>query len=125
MLAHPVYNMHNTGTKYSRIMKQTAFWIQENRRIYTMFKIFSTYICWINIWNANIEVSGAIRLQKVKVFTIAQQCIGKNVVLSKEILCRDFKGIWSESVTNSICAVACDILSTQKFEHEFWQTKQW
>ena len=87
-----IYNVNNTGTKYVRIMKQTEFWrekigeyipclkysvpifvqyiykvwiIQEpntlelwnklhfeekkNRRVYTMFKIFSTYICWINI----------------------------------------------------------------------------
>ena len=26
-----------------------------------MFKIFSTYICWINIYNATLEVSGAVR----------------------------------------------------------------
>jgi len=25
-------------------MKQTAFWREKKRRIYTMFKIFSTYI---------------------------------------------------------------------------------
>ena len=37
------------GTKYVRIMKQTAFWREKKQRIYTMFKIFSTYICWINI----------------------------------------------------------------------------
>ena len=83
--------MNNTGTKYVRIMKQTAFWretkgeyipcskysvptfvekykkmwiIQEQNTlelrnklyfeekkngVYTMFKIFSSYICWINI----------------------------------------------------------------------------
>ena len=83
--------MNNTGTKYVRIMKQTAFWREKKgeyilclkyflilllvfpeflefsrcqepntlelwkkvhfedkkRRVYTMFKIFSTYICWI------------------------------------------------------------------------------
>jgi len=26
-----------------------------------MFKIFSTYICWINIENERLEVSGAVR----------------------------------------------------------------
>ena len=26
-----------------------------------MFKIFSTYICWINIQNATLEASGAVR----------------------------------------------------------------
>ena len=25
IIAHPVYNVNNTGTKYIRIMKQTAF----------------------------------------------------------------------------------------------------
>jgi len=28
-------------------MKQTAFWREKKRRVYTMFKIFRTYICWI------------------------------------------------------------------------------
>ena len=31
ILAHPVYkNVNNTGTKYVRIMKQTAFWREKN-----------------------------------------------------------------------------------------------
>jgi len=30
-------------------MKQTSFWREKYRRVYTMFKIFSTYICWTNI----------------------------------------------------------------------------
>jgi hypothetical protein len=38
-----------TGTKYVRIMKQTVFWRGKKRRVYNMFKIFSIYICWINI----------------------------------------------------------------------------
>ena len=29
--------------------------------VYTMFKILSTYIYWINIWNATSEVGGAVR----------------------------------------------------------------
>jgi len=33
----------------------------EEQKVYTMFKIFGTYICWINIWNATLEVSGAVR----------------------------------------------------------------
>jgi hypothetical protein len=44
-----VWNVNNTGTKYVRIMKQTAFWRGKKRRVYTMLKIFSTYICWINM----------------------------------------------------------------------------
>jgi len=31
-------------------MKQTAFWREKKRRVYSMFKIFSTYICWKNIY---------------------------------------------------------------------------
>ena len=44
-----IQNVNNTGTKYVRIMKQTEFWRGKKRRVYTMFKIFGTYICWINI----------------------------------------------------------------------------
>ena len=46
-----IYNVNNTWTKYVRIMKQTAFWKEKKkeRRVYNMFKIFSIYICWINI----------------------------------------------------------------------------
>jgi hypothetical protein len=40
-------------------MKQTAF-LREKRRVYTVFKVFSTYICWIIIWNATLYVSGAV-----------------------------------------------------------------
>jgi len=47
ILAHPVKNVNNTGTKYVRIMKQTAFGRGKKRKVYTMFKIFSTCICWI------------------------------------------------------------------------------
>ena len=36
--------MNNTGTKYVRIMKQTIL-KRKKRRVCTMFKIFSTYIC--------------------------------------------------------------------------------
>jgi len=27
-------------------MKQTAFWRGKKNRVYSMFKIFCTYICW-------------------------------------------------------------------------------
>jgi len=33
---------------------------EKKRIVYTTFKIFSTYICWINIQNATLEVSGAV-----------------------------------------------------------------
>ena len=38
-------NVNNTGTKYVRIMKQTAFCREKKRRVYIMFKIFGPYIC--------------------------------------------------------------------------------
>jgi len=41
--------VNNTGTKHVRIMKRTAFLREKKWRVYTMFKIFSTYICWPNI----------------------------------------------------------------------------
>jgi hypothetical protein len=37
--------VNNTGTKYVGIIKQTAFWRGTKKRVYTMFKIFSTCIC--------------------------------------------------------------------------------
>jgi len=40
--------VNNTGTKKGSIMKETAFWrAKKKRRLCSMFKIFSTYICWI------------------------------------------------------------------------------
>jgi len=39
--------MNNTETKQVSIMKQTAFWREKKRRVWNMFKIFGTYICWI------------------------------------------------------------------------------
>ena len=49
ILAHPVYKMWiiqepNTLELWSKLHFE---W--KKRRVYTMFKIFSTYICWINI----------------------------------------------------------------------------
>ena len=40
-----IWNVNNTGTKYVRIMKQTAVWRGKKRRVYTVFKMFGTYIC--------------------------------------------------------------------------------
>jgi len=42
-------------------MKQTAFWRGKNLEYIPCSKYFSTYICWINIQNATLEVSGAVR----------------------------------------------------------------
>jgi hypothetical protein len=56
--------VNNTGTKYVRIMKQTGFWREKKRRVYTMFKIFSTYICWINISNVNNTGTKYVRIMK-------------------------------------------------------------
>ena len=56
--------MNNTGTKYVRIVKQTAFWREKKRSVYTMFKIFSTYICWINIQNVNNTGTKCVRIMK-------------------------------------------------------------
>jgi len=41
--------MNITGTKQVRIMKKKLHFEEKKRRVYTMCKIFSTYICWINI----------------------------------------------------------------------------
>ena len=60
--------MNNTGTKYFRIMNQTAFWKEEKRTVYTMFKIFSTYIWWINIQNVNNTGSKYDRIMKQTAF---------------------------------------------------------
>ena len=49
ILAHPVYKMWIIQEPNVRIMKQTAFWREKKRTVHTMFKIFGTYICWINI----------------------------------------------------------------------------
>jgi len=39
--------VNDTGTKKGRITKLTEFWTEKKRRLCSMFKIFSTYICWI------------------------------------------------------------------------------
>ena len=40
-----IQNVNNTGAKYVRIVKQTAFEEEKKRRVYIVFKILSTYIC--------------------------------------------------------------------------------
>ena len=60
--------MNNTGNKYVRIMKQTAFGRGKKRRVYTVFKIYSTYICWINIYNVNNTGTKPIRIMKETAF---------------------------------------------------------
>ena len=50
ILAHPVYKMWiiqepNTLELWNKL----HFEEEKKRRVYTMFKIFGTYICWINI----------------------------------------------------------------------------
>jgi len=40
--------VNNTGTKKVALWNKRHF-EEENRRLCSMFKIFSTYICWINI----------------------------------------------------------------------------
>jgi len=53
--------MNNTVTKKGSIMKQTAFW-REKRRVRTMFKILSTYICWKKRYKMqHLEGSGTRR----------------------------------------------------------------
>jgi len=50
--------VNNTWTKKGSIMKLTAFW-REKRRVFSMFKILSTYICWKNICKMqHLEGSG-------------------------------------------------------------------
>jgi len=50
----PVYKMliiHEPNTL--ELWNKLHFEEGKKRRVYTMFKIFSTYICWINIQNVN------------------------------------------------------------------------
>ena len=60
--------MNNTGTKYVRIMKQTTFLRGKKRSVYTMFKIFITYICWIKYINVNNTGTKYVRIMKQTAF---------------------------------------------------------
>ena len=41
---------------------------EEKKRLYTMFKIFGTYICWINILNGNNTGTKCVRIMKQTAF---------------------------------------------------------
>ena len=50
ILAHPVYKMWITQERNTlELWNKLHFEEKNERRVYNMFKIFSTYICWINI----------------------------------------------------------------------------
>jgi hypothetical protein len=60
ILTHPVYKMWITQEPNMLELWDKLHFEEEKKTesIYTMFKIFGTYICWIN---ATLEVSGAVR----------------------------------------------------------------
>ena len=49
ILAHPVYKMWIIQETNTLELWNKLHFEGKKRRVYTMFKIFSTYICWINI----------------------------------------------------------------------------
>ena len=49
ILTHPVYKMWIIQEPNTLELWNKLHFEEEKRRVYTMFKIFSTYICWINI----------------------------------------------------------------------------
>jgi len=49
--------VNNPVTKKGSIMKKTAFW-REKRRVCSMFKILSNYICWKSIYIYNATSGG-------------------------------------------------------------------
>ena len=49
ILAHPVYKMWIIQETNTLELWNKQHFEEKKRRVYTMFKIFSTYICWINI----------------------------------------------------------------------------
>ena len=49
ILAHPVYKMWITQETNKLELLNKLHFEGKKRRVYTMFKIFGTYICWINI----------------------------------------------------------------------------
>jgi hypothetical protein len=61
-LAHHVYKIWIIQEpNMLELWNKLHFEVQKKRRLYTMFKIFDTYVCWINIYNETLEVSGAVR----------------------------------------------------------------
>jgi hypothetical protein len=62
ILAQPVYKMWIIQEPNKlELWNKLHFEEEKKRRQYTMFKIFGTYICWINTQNETLEVSGAVR----------------------------------------------------------------
>jgi len=56
ILAHPVYKMWiKQEPNVLELWNKLHFEEKKKRRVCTMFKIFSTCICWINIWNATFR----------------------------------------------------------------------
>ena len=49
ILAHPVYKMWIIQEPNTLELWNKLHFEEKKRRVYTMFKIFGTYICWINI----------------------------------------------------------------------------
>ena len=49
ILAHPVYKMWTIQEPNMLELWNKLHFEEKKRRVYTMLKIFSTYICWINI----------------------------------------------------------------------------
>ena len=49
ILAHPVYKMWIIQDPNKLELWNKLHFEEKKRRVYTMFKIFSTYICWISI----------------------------------------------------------------------------
>jgi len=49
MLAHPVYKMWIIEEQNTLELWNELHFEEKKLRVYTMFKIFITYICWINI----------------------------------------------------------------------------
>jgi len=49
-----------TGTKQVRIMKQTAFWREQNGEYISCLKYSVPIFFWINIKNETLDVSGAV-----------------------------------------------------------------
>jgi len=49
ILAHPVYKMWIIQEPNTLELWNELHFEEKKQRVYTMFKIFSTYICWINI----------------------------------------------------------------------------
>ena len=55
ILAHPVYKMWIIQEPNTLRLWNKLYFEGKKRRVYTMFKIFSTYNCWINIYFFNFS----------------------------------------------------------------------